>query len=254
MLHYHIAQLTDCHLQKEPTATLYNICTLNSFQNTLRSAAQHQPDLYLLTGDLSHDGSSESYQHIVTATSTLSRPIAWIPGNHDHPATMQAIFEPSHLINHTVISLDPWQLILLDSYWPGHIAGRLADQQLQQLAQHLQNQKPTLIFLHHNISEPVPINMGSMFANTDQLLDIIKPYQQYIKAIICGHVHTAYDFEFRGIRLLSTPSTCYQFYIDNGQVKRTNQPPGYRMLRLSSDGQFDTNVYYIANSTSNDYR
>lgn len=248
MPHYHIAQLTDFHLQQDPKAKLRSICTLESFKQTLQHAKRQQPDLYIFTGDLSHDGSKQSYQHIVTETTTIDCPIAWIPGNHDQPDNMQAVFESSHFCQDKVIQMGPWQLILLNSHWPGHIEGRLTEQQLQQLKQQLHSQQPTVIFLHHNIAEPTPIDTGAMFANTEQLLETILPYKPYIKAVVCGHVHAAYDFNYHGIRLLSTPSTCYQFCIDKGQVKQTRQPAGYRTFCLHDDGQFETTVCEISQS------
>ena len=44
---------------------------------------QHAIDLVLATGDLSQDGSSESYARFHQWMEAFSCPVYWLPGNHD---------------------------------------------------------------------------------------------------------------------------------------------------------------------------
>ncbi len=243
---HHIVQLTDFHIQADAHATALGLQPFSTLKRTLAQTQQHPCDAYFFTGDLSEDGSQAAYQHIIEATQTISRPIYYVPGNHDCPAVMHQTFANSPLQRTSVVELDPWQIILLDSHLPGHIEGRLDHDQLQSLTQLLNRQKPTLIFVHHNIAEPEELGkLPSMFANTDDLVSTLQPFHAHVKAIVCGHVHAAYDFDYQGFRLLSTPSTCYQFAIEQGQVIQTDAAPGYRSFQLFDDGQFTTQIHCL---------
>ena len=63
-----------------------------------------------------------------------------------------------------------------------------------------------------------------------------------MRAVIWGHVHQTFDQLRKGVRLLSTPSTCVQFLPNSEEFAVDMIPPGYRWLELYPDGTFETDV------------
>ena len=73
-------------------------------------------DLILATGDLSQDGSYESYQRLAKTLSGFRAPIYWLEGNHDKPAPMlRALRGQDNRVSPCVADIGNWTLVLLDS-------------------------------------------------------------------------------------------------------------------------------------------
>lgn len=242
-----LLQLTDCHLLAKPSSLTRNFNTHESLSKTVDLIHTNEDvDAFIFTGDLSQDGSPESYQHINSLMSFTNKPLYALPGNHDNPTVMRAQLN-AHC-NHSV-ELGGWQILLLDSQVSQQAHGEISDTDLNWLNLWLKTStdKPTLLAVHH---QPMPV--GSQWTddiglqNGDQLLDILKAYSQ-VKGLIFGHVHQAFDRQFEHIRILGTPSTCFQFKanVDEFGVDETLQP-GYRWLELGDDGELDTGIIRLA--------
>ena len=64
--------------------------------------------------------------------------------------------------------------------------------------------------------------------------------------MLWGHVHQPFDQQRNGLRLLATPSTCFQFAPHSADFNVSNEAPGYRWLRLQPDGTLQTGVSRVA--------
>ena len=72
--------------------------------------------LFGATGDLSQDGSYESYQRLAKTLSGFRAPIYWLEGNHDKPAPMlRALRGQDNRVSPCVADIGNWTLVLLDS-------------------------------------------------------------------------------------------------------------------------------------------
>ena len=80
--------------------------------------------------------------------------------------------------------------------------------------------------------------------NTPELTEILAQHSN-IQAVICGHVHQDSIYIWNNIQFLSTPSTSVQFKPFSDQFALDEQAPGYRILKLHSNGQLDTKVYRL---------
>jgi len=77
--------------------------------------------------------------------------------------------------------------------------------------------------------------------NADEFLTVIQKHP-HARVVVFGHVHQAMD-EVRGrLRLLASPSTCFQFKPKSLAFALDRVPPGYRWIELYSDGTIDTGV------------
>ncbi len=238
-------QITDCHLFATEEGKLLGMDTHASLDAVMSKIHQEQSqfDFYLCTGDLSQDGSVESYQYLKDLLDKEGKEQFWIPGNHDYRTNMlQVVSEQKEMLS--VVKKGPWQIILLDSQVPGSVFGNLAQSQLDLLEQALQQDTTshTLITMHHH-----PRPMGCKWLDTQQirnsqaLLDIVDKYDN-VRVVLWGHVHQDSDTNIDGVRYISTPSTCVQFTPESNDFDVDRAGPGYRWMELNDDGSINTGV------------
>ncbi|HHX34049.1 MAG TPA: 3',5'-cyclic-AMP phosphodiesterase [Gammaproteobacteria bacterium] len=245
-----VVQLTDSHLFAELDGRLLGMDTHDSLQQviTLVQAEQAQIDLLLCTGDISQDGSSDSYQRFAKEVGALGVPMRWFAGNHDERLALQQVSAQTDWLE-SVYDVAAWRIILLDSSVINKVHGELGQDQLNILEHALRSagERHVLIGLHHH---PVPINSAWMdkigLHNAADLLSIINQYKN-VKAVLWGHVHQEVDQYLHGVRWLASPSTCVQFTPQSEDFSVDTKAPGYRWLRLYDDGQIQTAVSRVEN-------
>lgn len=240
-----LVQISDSHLFAEADGTLLGMNTRDSLQKVIELVQAQQPqiDLILATGDLSQDGTLESYKLFRDLTGQLNAPARWIPGNHDEPQVMAEAAVQSALLE-PVVDIGNWRVTLLDSAVPGSVPGYLQDEQLQLLARSLSEapERHHLVCLHHH---PVSIDCAWMepigLRNPEAFFEVLDRFPQ-VRAVLWGHVHQEIDQLRNGVRLLASPSTCIQFEPRSEDFAVGEQAPGYRWLRLMPDGRLETRV------------
>lgn len=243
-----IIQITDCHLFDDEHKTLAGLKTRQGFESVALQAkgfAMHtKPDLIMLTGDISQDGTAESYEVSGAMMQGFECPIAWCPGNHDIPSNMQAPLIQAGFSSEKRFVLGTWQIILLNSYLENQVAGMLPESELNFLAQCL-SEKPELnsmVVLHHHV---FPTNSKwldqHILKNSDDLLEVLAKHQQ-VKVVLSGHVHMESTYLKNGVAFLTTPSTCLQFKPNSSSYGLDDVSPGFRWFNLFENGQFHTGV------------
>lgn len=240
-----LVQLSDSHLFAEADGKLLGMNTRDSLEKVIERVQVEQPeiDLILATGDLSQDGSLESYQRFRQLTEPFQTAARWFPGNHDELPAMQQACAGSDLLQ-PVIDLGNWRIVLLDSSIPGAVPGYLADDQLALLEKALGEapERHHLVCFHHH-----PVSIGCRWMepigirNPDALFAVLERHAQ-VRVVLWGHVHQEFDQLRGGIRLLASPSTCVQFAPGSEEFQVGSEAPGYRWLRLHPDGRLETGV------------
>lgn len=240
-----VVQVTDTHLFGDVGGKLLGIPTYDSMQAVLAQLSEFpfRADAMLVTGDLSQDGSEQSYRLLDDALASFGAPVFWLPGNHDEPQNLELVGrERDHL--HKIIRSDYWQIVMLDSQVEGAVFGQLSPSELQMLEQALKDAPDlhTLVCLHHH---PIPMNSQWMdnigLRNRHELMDMLAAYDN-AKAVLWGHVHQTCDGYVSGVRLMSTPSTCIQFEPHTSDFSLDDVAPGFRWLELHKDGRISTGV------------
>ena len=151
--------------------------------------AREQPriDLILATGDVSQDGSLDSYTRFRRLGAPLAAPLRWFAGNHDEREPMQRATEGSDLLEQ-VVDVGNWRVVLLDSSIPGAVPGYLEDDQLDLLRRAIDSagERFLLVSFHHH---PVPIGSDWMdpigLRNPQALFDLLAPYPQ-VRCLLWG--------------------------------------------------------------------
>ncbi|OZH51687.1 3',5'-cyclic-nucleotide phosphodiesterase [Hydrocoleum sp. CS-953] len=242
-----VAQITDTHLFANPTqGKMYGVPTETSFLKVLEKLGQlqPQPDVLLLTGDISQDETPESYQRLASLLSALNIPTYWIAGNHDCLPIMEQVLNSAPISSQKSFEIGGWYFLLLNTNVPGCVYGQVSPESLKWLESQLKiiGNKPVLIALHHPL---VKINSEWMdrilLHEPEPLLNIINRYPQ-VKIVLSGHVHQEFDTEINGIRYLTTPSTCIQFEPKNPEFVLDKKSPGLRLLSLYPDGNYTTKI------------
>jgi Icc protein len=193
-------QLSDIHLLEDPGGRLrsgaHPLENLERAIDTIVSSTT-PPDAIVLSGDLSDDGSPDSYQRLAArlaavAESTGAATIV-AAGNHDEREALREHLlgqEPSGEPLTGVVWLGGLRVVTLDSTVPGSDAGSLGRDQLEWLRTVLSSPAPlgTVLVLHHP-PVPSPIRSMTAIALEDPLLLGQAINGSDVALILAGHNH-----------------------------------------------------------------
>ena len=236
----HVLQVTDCHLFPDPRATLLGVNTQASLAAVLRAACgERRPDALLATGDIAQDASPDTYRLFLDTVRThFDGPLLCVPGNHDHGATLAAALPCDDL------ELGNWRILGVDTHVDEVVGGRVGGGELARLSAALDGPGPTLVVGHH-----CPVAIGTAWLDVhriedgEALMDVLVGAR--VSAYAFGHIHQEAEVALP-MRLLGTPSTCFQFATDTAGFAIDDAKPGYRWLHLAGDGTVATEVRRIA--------
>jgi Icc protein len=245
-----IAQITDVHLFAEADQRLLGLPTSRSFEVLIEQLhnLSPKPDLLLLTGDLSQDGTSASYQRLQRLLSPLNIPTYWLPGNHDCPEVMEVAINHPLFPSDKSFQIGNWRFVLLNSQDPGYVHGRLSDEGLMWLDRELRSHPdlPALVALHH---PPFTVNSTwldtSVLQNSADLFEVLDRHAQ-VKLVVFGHIHQEFCHQRNGVTYLGTPSTCIQFEPNSVDFSLGQQEPGFRLIQLYSNGDWNSQAERIS--------
>lgn len=241
-----VAQITDTHLFAASDQRLLGLSTEESLQSVLHQikTLDTRPDVLLLTGDLSQDGSPASYERLQQLIRPLGIPTYWVPGNHDVPRMMDTILTRSPFSSQKSFHLGGWHFLLLDTSLAGCVHGYLAPASLTWLESELSQfpDEPALLAFHH---PPFKIGCDWMHGiglhNADDLFAVCDRHPR-VKLGLFGHIHQEFGHQRHGVQYLGTPSTCIQFKPNTTNFTLDEHPPGLRLLRLFPDGTWTSEV------------
>ncbi|MEJ2401812.1 MAG: metallophosphoesterase [Xanthomonadales bacterium] len=241
-----IIQLSDCHVSADRSALYRGVNAERNLAGLLPAIRRWQPDLILLTGDVSEDASAPSYGRVAALLDSLGSPVLALPGNHDDAAVMRRYFPRGPWDAPLFHEARGWQLVLLDSAAPGRIDGVLSRSQLQALKTGLQRcrSEHILVGLHH---QPVPV--GSHWIDRYALDDAewlfgLLDRDPRIRCITFGHVHQAIGLERNGALLLGAPSSVANSLPGREKFTLDVAGPACRWLRLGAGGRIETGILH----------
>lgn len=245
----HVVQLTDLHLLAEPDGVMMGIPLRESLRRVV-AAVQEQapaPDLALVTGDLSQDGTTAAYAAAGQLLAPLDAPCYAVPGNHDAKPALRAALQDPPFRPDCVFTAGGWRFVLLDSAVPGAVHGAFAPAALEALDATLADRPdvPTLLALHH---APVPVEAAWLdpinLRAPDDFRQVVERHAQ-VRLVLFGHVHQAVAAAWAHVHLYGCPSTSFQFAPETETFALDAVPPGYRQLTLHADGAFETTLHRV---------
>lgn len=239
-----IAQVTDCHLPADPQGSYRGINPRLNLEALLEQISARRPDLMLLTGDLSEDGSRDSYLALRSIFQSAGAPVLALPGNHDDAGLLEESFPGSPVDTIRVSEHGAWQIVRLNSCIPGAPEGRVSDRAVADLEEHLDRNAghAQLIALHHQ-----PVAVGNPWIdrypllNPQPLLQLIDRYS-CVKAVVWGHIHQAFEAVRNGTDMLGGPSSAINTVPGMQKFTPDRQGPAYRWLELNGDHTLSTTI------------
>ena len=237
-----IVHLSDLHIAGFGKKSYGIASTAKSLTRCIKHINQltPQPDLVLVTGDITYNGELEEAAHAAQLLSGLKYPYYIIPGNHDSRSVLREIFaergcptkDPEFL--HYVIDGYPIRFIALDSSTPGAAGGEICRARAKWLSARLSenSEQPTILYMHHP-----PLKCGVLetdedgFVGADILGDIVEQYPN-IHRIFCGHIHLESHSRWRGTTVTTAPSMGLQLGLDLSLSRPSEfylSDPGYQL-------------------------
>lgn len=272
-----LAQISDSHLFSSFDGMHHGHNVFVNLKKVLLSIC-HNPkiDYVVFTGDLTQDHSEQSYQNFagLVRECGVAIPIYYLAGNHDEPGLLAKYFAAAPFSSDTSIEHPHWQIQLVDSK-SATPAGYVSEQALAKLQSAIKQGKHQLVMMHHH-----PIDVGYFIdkhglQNKADFWQAINDYDN-IKAIACGHVHSAMQLSKesepvkvvnvtnainaskaikavttqptavnKAVTLYTCPATSIQFDPSVDGVAALAKGPGYRIFNLSADGNLHTDVVYL---------
>ena len=227
-------QISDSHIDNDKF--VMGVDSQKNLSAIVSNISKHYFDALLISGDLAHNGTLESYQKLQKILNPIESKIYILHGNHDDFSNLIQIFNESSLCN---LIIGCWEVITIDSVQVGKVSGRLNDGQLHALSQKITTSCAQYIALclHH---PPVSMESGwddaLSLENPEDLFAVIDQFDN-IKAIMWGHAHQCAEFNRKGVKLFSCPSTALQF---NGQ-----SGIGYNHYTLNDDGEIYCKTHWL---------
>jgi 3',5'-cyclic-AMP phosphodiesterase len=245
-----LAQLSDLHICErwegvDPTVRVRRVV----------AAIRRLPDRVdgvVVTGDLSDDGSEESYRQARSLLEALDAPFYVLPGNHDDRSRLRASFDlpgkGEEPIDYTV-ALGELRVVLFDSIVPGQDPGAYRPEQLLWLDEELarEPERPTLLALHH---PPLPTGLPGWDAinltgaEREAMAGVVARHPQ-LRAIVGGHLHRVAAAALAGCPVFSAPSACLQALPAFGENDVSFvDPPGFA-LHVYFDGDLSSQAQLL---------
>jgi 3',5'-cyclic AMP phosphodiesterase CpdA len=229
-------QLTDLHVVPDAdlvSGVLDTRMLVSSAVDTLleRMSALDPIDAVLVSGDISDDGSAESYEIARSQLDRLGLPLLVVPGNHDRREPMRTAFSdlatmPARGLIDWVTTVGDTTVIGLDTLVEGQGGGELRESSLTLLAQtlpSLASERSVIVMMHHP-----PMRTGIQFMDAIGLGNLSALEQSLTAApkdtlILSGHVHGVHHGRIAGCSIITAPSTCSYFALN----RRADAPVGF---------------------------
>jgi 3',5'-cyclic-AMP phosphodiesterase len=238
-------QITDSHLI-EPGARLYTLDPLAQLKACVADVnARHGDAAFcIVTGDLTHRGTPQSFKAFSEAIGQLRMPCQLMLGNHDDRDNFRAAF-PGQAVDEngfvqSVFDKDGYRFILLDTHDKGFAHGRLCAARLAWLEARLDEARalPVLLFLHH---PPMPVGIKRMDQSALQepeKLAALLNGRDNIRHMFFGHLHRPLAGSWHGIPFSSVRGLNHQVALDfeiADKVPGSLEPPGYSVVLVNTD-------------------
>lgn len=254
-------QITDSHLLEGGNVKLHNI-PINEIHVKIFSEIKKietEIEFILVTGDISENGSDESYLNAREIFSSLNKPIYWIAGNHDNLKAIQLFNNQTNIRSEKSFTVNGIHFVLLNSValssdGKNRSRGVLSSKELDFLKMELEQNvtKQIIVALHHP-----PIKSGTwkddrMLENAEEFLEAINQFSN-VKLVLYGHQHQANETTIGETIFYSPPAASFQFD-KNIKWGFDDLPSGFGVISINTFNTIECQSRYIDFETKPIYR
>ncbi len=244
-----VAQVSDLHLFASRDERLLGCETDRSAALVMQVLADRRPDLVLVMGDVSQDGSRASYERAAGLLADLRAPCACLPGNHDHTVTMRRVLRGGYFLDETSFRWMGWRFELLDTQAPGQTYGSLSESTLHGLRRglHGSDEAPVFIGMHH---PALPVGSAWLdrigLQEAAAFLALVQAFPK-VRIVSAAHVHQDTHRRYFETDFYTTRSAGFQFMAGSEEFAiDAEAQPAFRLFHLYEDGTHDTLIHEVA--------
>lgn len=221
-----LIHISDIHINPEP---ILGIDPVANFRACIDHVADNHADVdrIVITGDLTHHGLRESYEHLrrVLADSPLQgeRMPRLLVGNHDDREVFRSVFpeavsdENGHVQWYEDVPAG--RFVYLDTAEKGTHAGHYGADRRGWLSGVLEDSRaagrPVWLFMHHN---PAAVHVANAdvigLVHEAEFQSLIGDYADCVRHVFFGHCHFTLSGAVRGIPFSAPRSTCHTCWPD----------------------------------------
>mgnify|MGYP000682756583 FL=1 len=245
-----IAQVTDCHIGFDPADPEEdNVQRLRAVLDAI-AGGPNQPDLVVLSGDLTNQGAPQSYARLAGILGQYDLPFHLMVGNHDARGAFRAAVAdvPVHdgFIQYE-LPLAGLRLIVLDTIEPGRHGGAFCAARAAWLRARLDADPhtPVLIAMHH---PPIVSGIDWMDGSGSEAwiarFAAVIAGRSQVRGIIAGHLHRAVHTTVAGVPLTVCPASAPAVSLNlteidpdlpDGRAMVQAEPAGYALHRWDGE-------------------
>ncbi len=202
-----VLHLSDTHLLGDGSLHVGVTDTVAALNRVLRRAdALRHIDAVVMSGDLTDDGSAESYRLLRSTVEPWAQDrgaqVVYVMGNHDGRDGFEAVIGPRTGVS----TVRGARFIRLDSSVPGYGYGSIDAAQLAWLRSELATpaEQGSVVVMHHPpVGATTPLLQALELENRDELLDVLAGTD--VRLVLAGHFHHSLTTTVRGIPLIVAP-------------------------------------------------
>lgn len=247
-----IAHLSDIHYGPKETSAVSTMLREKGVfvEKLLPVCLDHlkavNPDIILITGDLTHDGDEEDYKYLKDQfTEALPEtPVFCTIGNHDIRSAFRLGFlneEASDAPYYASYIHNGYQFISLDSCYENGLLGIFNEEAMDFLDRCLENKdvKGNFLMMHHPIMDSA---RHLRFIMNDRLEAILR--SGAITGIFNGHVHGCYTSSVFGTPQFTCESLKTDFDILSDRLSY-NDRSGYQIVTFAENGDWHSQRFLL---------
>lgn len=219
-----VLQISDTHLVREGALVSNILDTESPLRRLVVRIKELQEevgklDAIIVSGDVSDDGSDESYELFKSIMHPLDIPIYAVPGNHDQRSSFRAAFLTGGYLPKTGKlnwhrAIRDLHIIGLDTLIEGEGGGELDADTLDFLQAKLRilHGSPVIVIFHHP-----PFDTGMAFMDSLGLRNGAQQLEEILSSfvgdliVVCGHIHRNISTQLGGHGVITAPSVCSSF-------------------------------------------
>lgn len=257
-----ILHLSDTHLTGDGALHQGATDTAAALDAVLDSA-DGIPDvgLVVVSGDLSEDGSPESYavlrERVGGWAERHGAALVTVPGNHDQRAGFRQVLANGHVLGgggsplmHTLEYLPPSvpvagqsvvegrRIVTVDTSVPGAGYGHVADEALDRLRTALSEPSDhgSVVVLHHTpLPAPTALHAALQLRNADALAEVVRGSD--VRLVLGGHYHHHAAGSWSGVPVLVAPGVANDTDVVGAYDEESAHiDAGYLVVDLAEDG------------------
>ncbi len=249
-----IIHMSDLHLTRDGSP-IWGEYTHKNFARAIKQIKRTQDiDAIIVSGDISDDGSMESYEFADKLFSQTDIPTYWCLGNHDNLELqrMPNILKHCKLIDDFKIC--GWIIILLNSVAPdeellgkNRSRGILSTQTLTWLDEKINSfDAPTIVVLHHPALEIGGWQDKKILKDRDTFRKMLESSKN-VQIVLSGHVHEFSDTTLNGIRYSTATGLGFAFSSEMQNYELLRDAEGYSVITIDKNDVSINNILLDSN-------